>query len=315
MSTHLHLSENGDQVMRRAMNWSLGVSIALLVGKVSAWFLTGSAAILSDAAESVIHVIAVAFATYSLRLSMRPASDRFLFGYEKISFFSAGFEGALIAVAAVVIIVTAIEQWIGGLTIQKLGIGTAIVTAVSVINLGLGAYLIRTGRRHHNIILEANGKHVLTDSWTSFGVILGLVLVLVTGWKPFDPICAIIVALNLFWSGSKLVLRSIKGLLDYADPEIYALLQNRLETICKEQSVEFHELRIRSTGKRILAEVHLLFPASMTIGQAHTIATRIEESLEKDFRQPIEITSHLESLEDHATVHQRQNDSNPAGIS
>jgi len=301
--------------MRRAMNWSLGVSIALLVGKVFAWLLTGSAAILSDAAESVIHVIAVAFATYSLRLSMRPASDRFLFGYEKISFFSAGFEGALIAVAAVVIIATAIEQWIAGLTIQKLGIGTAVITAVSIINLGLGVYLIRTGKRHHNIILESNGKHVLTDSWTSFGVILGLALVLITGWKPFDPICAIIVALNLFWSGSKLVLRSIKGLLDYADPDIYAQLQSRLEMNCKEHQVEFHELRIRSTGKRILAEVHLLFPASMTIGQAHTIATRIEESLEKDFSQPIGITTHLESLEDHATVHHRQSGSDAARIS
>ncbi len=291
------------------MNISLGVSVALLAGKVAAWLLTGSAAILSDAAESIIHVIAVAFATYSLRLSMRPASDRFLFGYEKISFFSAGFEGALIAVAAIVIIATAIEQWVTGLEIQKLGVGTALVVIISVVNLGLGLYLVRTGKQEHNIILEANGKHVLTDSWTSFGVILGLVLVLVTGWKPFDPICAIIVALNLFWSGTKLVTRSVKGLLDYADPQIYAQLQERLESACREFSVQFHELRLRSTGKRILAEVHLLFPASMTIGEAHTIATRIEEYLEKGFSQPIEITTHLESLEDHETIHTGRNGS------
>lgn len=290
------------------MNWSLAIGLAMLAGKVVAWLLTGSAAILSDAAESIIHVIAVGFAAYSLRLSMRPASDRFLFGYEKISFFSAGFEGALIAVAAIIIIATAIEQWITGLEIQKLGTGTLLISAASVINLGLGLYLIRTGKKENNIILEANGKHVLTDSWTSSGVILGLVLVMLTGWKPFDPICAILVALNLFWFGTKLVLRSVKGLLDYADPVVYAKLHTSLENACREFSVEFHELRLRSTGKRILAEVHLLFPASMTIGEAHAIATRIEEYLEKGFNQPIEITTHLESLEDHALVHQRSPD-------
>lgn len=289
--------------MRRAMNWSLGIGFAMLAGKVAAWLLTGSAAILSDAAESVIHVIAVAFAAFSLRLSLRPASDRFLFGYEKISFFSAGFEGALIAVAAILIIVTAVEQWISGLEIRKLGIGTAIVVGASLINLALGWYLIHVGRREHNIILEANGKHVLTDSWTSFGVVAGLCLVLLTGWKPFDPICAIIVALNLFWSGGKLVWRSIRGLLDYADPKIYSRLNDKLEEICREYGVEFHEVRIRSTGKRILAAAHLLFPASMTIGEAHRIATLIEDRLEKEFGQPIELNTHLESLEDHTAVH------------
>lgn len=285
------------------MNWSLGIGFAMLVGKVGAWFLTGSAAILSDAAESVIHVIAVAFAAFSLRLSMRPASDKFLFGYEKISFFSAGFEGALIAVAAVLIVVTAIQQWISGLEIRQLGIGTAIVLGASLVNLALGWYLIHVGRREHNIILEANGKHVLTDSWTSFGVVAGLCLVLFTGWKPFDPICAIVVALNLFWSGGRLVWRSVKGLLDYADPKTYSRLNAKLEEICGEYEVEFHELRIRSTGKRILGAAHLLFPASMTIGEAHRIATRIEDRLEREFGQPIELNTHLESLEDHTAVH------------
>lgn len=292
-----------DRITNRAMNWSLGVSVAMLAGKTTAWLITGSAAILSDAAESIIHVIAVAFAAFSLRLARRPASDRFLFGYEKIGFFSAGFEGALIAVAAIAIIVTATKQWISGLEIQQLGLGTMVVLAASLVNLALGWYLVRVGRREHNIILEANGKHVLSDSWTSFGVVAGLCLVLLTGWKPFDPICAIVVAFNLFWSGGKLVWRSIRGLLDYADPKVYARLNAKLEEICRECGVEFHEIRFRSTGKRILGAVHLLFPSSMTIGEAHRIATSIEDRLSKEFDQPIELSTHLESLEDHAAVH------------
>lgn len=285
------------------MNLSFAIGLLMLVGKVIAWLLTGSAAILSDAAESVIHVIAVGFAAFSVRLASRPASESFRFGYERISFFSAGFEGALIAVAGLGIIVTAIQQWLAGLEIRHLGSGTIIIAAASVINLLLGWYLIRLGRQEHNIILEANGKHVLSDSWTSFGVIIGLGLVLLTGWKPFDPICAILVALHLLWSGLNLVSRSVKGLLDYADPETARTLQEKLTAICDEYGVQFHELRFRSTGQRLLVIAHLVFPASTAIGEAHRIATVIEDKLAKEFDSPLELITHLESLEDHATVH------------
>lgn len=288
------------------MNLSFGVGILMLFGKTAAWWFTGSAAILSDAVESVIHVIAVGFAAIAVRLAARPATERFLYGYERVSFLSAGFEGGMIAVAGVGIIGTAARQWMQGLEIRHLGPGTLAILAASIVNLLLGWYLIRVGRRENNLILEANGKHVLSDSWTSFGVIAGLGLVLLTGWKPFDPICAIVVALHLLWSGAQLVVRSVRGLLDYADPNVAARLNEKLDELCPSLGVQFHEVRFRSTGQRLIAVAHLLFPKSMTIGEAHRLATEIEDRVARDFDLPIELITHLESLEDHAAVHARR---------
>jgi cation diffusion facilitator family transporter len=188
-----------------AMRVSLIVDLAMLIGKVTVYLLTHSVAIFSDAAESVVHVIAVAFAWFSLRLSTRSASPQFLYGYERITFFSAGFEGAMIVVAAVAILYESIRIWITGLQLERLGTGTALVLLAGAVNAGLGYYLLRVGRRTNSLILQADGKHVLTDSWTSFGVVGGLGLVLLTHWKPFDPLVAIGVAGNILWSGGRLV--------------------------------------------------------------------------------------------------------------
>ena len=187
--------------LRFAMRLSLVVGVLMLVAKSYAYFITGSTAILSDAAESVVHVAAVAFAVFSLWLSLRPADPSHPYGHDKISFFSAGVEGMLIVLAAVYIIYEAVSKWIAGLQLENLGRGTMYVGAAALINLGLGLYLVRQGHRHRSLILVANGKHVLTDSWTSLGVIVGLLLVARTGWLPFDPILAILVAVNILWSG------------------------------------------------------------------------------------------------------------------
>ncbi|MBI3667473.1 MAG: cation transporter [Acidobacteria bacterium] len=258
---------------RRAMLLSLLVGVLMLVGKTTAYLLTGSAAILSDAAESVVHLVAVSFAAFSVRLSTRPANDRFLYGYERVSFFSAGFEGAMIILAAISIIVMAIQKWIAGLHLQNLGGGTLFTAAASVINLALGWYLVRTGRRTRSLILEANGKHVLTDSWTSFGVVGGLCLVLWTGWKPFDPLLAIAVALNILWSGGYLIWRSVGGLMDYSDPASGHALRESLDAVCSELGIQYHGLRFRNAGLRMRVEVHLLFPYQVTLGEAHRLAT------------------------------------------
>ena len=202
-----------------AMRLSLIVGLAMLIGKTTVYFLTHSAAIFSDAAESVVHVIAVAFASFSLRLSTKSASPQFLYGYERITFFSAGFEGAMIVVAAIAILYESIRKWIAGLQLEHLGAGALLVLMAGLLNAGLGYYLLRTGRRTNSLILEADGKHVLTDSWTSFGVVGGLGLVLLTHWKPFDPLVAIAVAVNILWSGGHLVWRSAVGLMDYSDPK------------------------------------------------------------------------------------------------
>ena len=296
-------SEQARRDTRFAMRLSLIFGVGMLLGKSAAYFLTGSAAILSDAAESVIHVVAVGFAAFSLRLSTRPADDRFHYGYERITFFSAGFEGAMIILAAVYIILAAVEKWRAGLQLQNLGWGTLFVLAASIINALLGWYLVRTGRRNHSLILEANGKHVLTDSWTSFGVVGGLGLVLLTGWKPFDPLCAIAVALNILWSGGHLVWRSVRGLMDYSDPEVGRRLREKLDLLCRELGVEYHGLRFRTTGSRLMVEVHLLFPYGTPVGDAHRKATELEERLPAALGLPAQVVTHLESAEDHQEVH------------
>ncbi len=291
---------------RLAMRLSLVIGVLMLVGKTTAYLITGSVAIMSDAAESVIHVIAVAFAAFALWLSGRPANQKFLYGYERIAFFSAGFEGAMIVLAAAAIIYAAVHKWLHGITLQHLGMGTLFVLAASLINAGLGFYLVRTGRRTHSLILEANGKHVLTDSWTSFGVVGGLGLVLLTGWKPFDPLLAIAVALNIVWSGGHLIWRSATGLLDYSDPEVGRRLRQNLDELSAELGLQYHGVRFRTTGRRVMVEVHLLFPHELSLGEAHRLATAVEERLSRAMEIPVEVVTHLESLEDHHEVHSEE---------
>jgi cation diffusion facilitator family transporter len=294
------------QAAQFAMRLSLIFGFAMLAGKSAAWFLTHSSAIFSDAAESVIHVIAVGFASFSLRLSAKPASHQFLYGYERIAFFSAGFEGAMIVVAAIAILFESIREWLAGLQLERLGSGVALILMAGILNAGLGYYLIRTGRRTNSLILEANGKHVVTDSLTSFGVVAGLGLVMMTHWKPFDPLVAIVVAVNILWSGGRLVWRSAVGLLDYSDPETGRRIRERLDAICSELDVQYHGVRFRTTGYRQIIEVHLLFPRLTSVSDAHALATTIEERLPAELGMPAEIITHLEALEDHAEVHRRQ---------
>jgi cation diffusion facilitator family transporter len=291
---------------RFAMRLSLMVGLVMLVGKVTAYFMTHSAAIFSDAAESVVHVVAVAFAAFSLRLSAKPAVPPFLYGYERITFFSAGFEGAMIIVAGVAILIEAIRRWMSGLQLENLGAGTLLVLFAGILNTVLGYHLLRIGRRTNSMILEADGKHVLTDSWTSFGVVGGLGLVLLTGWKPFDPLIAIAVAINIFWSGGHLVWRSAAGLLDYSDPDTGRRIRDKLDTICSELAIQYHGVRFRTTGYRQIVEVHLLFPQLTSVCEAHRLATILEERLPAELGMPAEVVTHLESLEDHAEVHHEE---------
>ena len=291
---------------RFAMRLSLIFGLVMLLGKSTAYFMTHSAAIFSDAAESVIHVIAVAFASFSLRLSTKSASPQFLYGYERITFFSAGFEGAMIIVAAFAIFYESIRRWIAGLQLEHLGTGVLLVLVAGILNAGLGYYLLRVGRRTHSLILEANGKHVLTDSWTSFGVVGGLGLVLLTHWRPFDPLIAIAVAANILWSGGHLVWNSAVGLLDYSDPQAGKKIRGQLDAICADLAIQYHGVRFRTTGYRLIIEVHLLFPRLTSVSEAHRLATILEERLPAELGIPAEVTTHLESLEDHEDVHREE---------
>lgn len=291
------------KALQFAMTLSLVVGFVMLCLKTGAYALTGSSAILSDAAESIVHVVAVCFAFFSLRLTYKPADAGHLYGHAKVSFFSAGFEGAMIIIAAVYIICTAIVKWLQGLELERLGLGTTLTAAATVINGVLGAYLVWTGRKRKSLILEANGKHVLTDCYTSFGVIVGLVLVLLTGWLPWDPIFAILVAGNILFSGFGLVRTSVLGLMDVADPKIHRQLTEILSRETEKHQISFHDLRHRSLGNAQGVEVHLLFPGGTPLREAHRIATAIEDVVEVALEPKAQVTTHLEAMEDHQEAH------------
>jgi cation diffusion facilitator family transporter len=288
---------------RFAMRLSLAVGILMLGIKVFAYVITGSAAILSDAAESVVHVVAVSFAAYSLALSRKPADRNHHYGHDRITFFSAGFEGAMIVLAAIYIIFVAVQKWVSGLELERLGSGVLLVALAALVNGALGGYLVWVGKKHHTLILVANGMHVLTDCWTSLGVLVGLGLVMLTGWLHFDPLVAILVAANILWSGGKLVRRSVSGLMDEAEPETEARLRNLLDEMTAQRGIQYHGLRLRSSGRTVWVELHLLFPRGIQLDAAHETATRIEERIRREFEMRVEVITHLETLEDHQRVH------------
>lgn len=288
------------------MNLSLGTGVLMLLLKWGAFVVTGSSAVLSDAAESVVHIIAVAFAAYSLRLTDKPADEDHPYGHAKISFFSAGFEGAMIIIAALYIIYTAVMEWRAGLKLENLGWGTGLTALASAVNGALGGYLLWLGRKRKSLILEANGKHVLTDVWTSLGVVLALILTSLTGWLPWDPICAILLALNILWSGYGLMRQSLGGLMDTADPTVHERLTALLSEQTTPRGIQFHGLRHRNTGDRYWVEVHLLFPEGISLSEAHAMATEIEEAVESGIEPGAHVTTHLEPADGHDETHERR---------
>lgn len=286
-----------------AIKLSLAIGVLMLLAKWYAYLITDSAAILSDAAESVVHIIAVAFAAYSMWLVYQPADESHPYGHEKVSFFSAGIEGLLIILAAGFIIYESAKKLLYGVELQNLDVGTYFIFGASVVNLVLGGFLVWRGKKTNSLILIANGKHVLTDSWTSFGVVAGLILTIVTGWLPFDPIVAILVATNILWSGGKLVRQSVGGLMDEANPEIEKTIKECLEREIQKRNLHYHELRYRDAGNSVWIDFHLLFPKGTLLEAAHEQSTQIELELKKSFSQPINIITHLEPIDDHDEVH------------
>lgn len=286
-----------------AIRLSLVAGFLMLVGKSYAYLITGSYAILSDAAESVVHVFAVGFAAYSLWLSHQPADQSHPYGHEKIDFFSAGMEGMLIVIAAAVIIYEAISGWISGLELRNLSTGTLYIFAASVINLVLGLFLVSRGKRYSSLILIANGHHVLTDSWTSFGVVAGLLLALWTGWLPIDPLVAIAVAVNILWTGSKLIRQSVGGLMDEGNPELEQHIRSILDAEVRNHGLQYHELRYRRSGTSVWIELHLLLPRTMRLEEAHRHATEIEAVVISSLKNHVNVITHLEPVEIHDEAH------------
>jgi cation diffusion facilitator family transporter len=295
----------------RAMRLSLAIGFLMLVLKMGAYVLTGSAAILGDAAESVVHVAAVMFATFSLGLLHKPADSDHPYGHSKIAFFSAGIEGGLIVVAALFIIYESVRRWFLHLPPANLDEGLALTALTIAINAALGTYLIRTGKRGGSLILESNGKHVLTDVWTSLGAIIGLGLVALTGWHGWDPIFGILMAANIIWTGYGLMRQSVGGLMDSADPKLDAALDAALRHETEKHGLKFHALRHRDAGEMHYVEVHLLFADDIMLRDAHRTATEIEHAVQASVDRPVLITTHLECQGDHDELHQHGEASDP----
>ncbi len=293
------------------MRLSLAVGFLMVVLKVGAYVLTGSASILGDAAESVVHVAAVMFASFSLGLLQKPADDDHPYGHSKIAFFSAGIEGGLIILAALFIIYEAVDRWIKHLPPTNLDQGLILTTLTILINAALGWHLIRTGKKAGSLILESNGKHVLTDVWTSLGVIIGLSLVALTGWHGWDSVCGIAMAGNIIWTGYGLMRQSIGGLMDTADPTLDAALDAALRRETKKHGLRFHALRHRDAGEMHYVEVHLLFDDGIMLRDAHRIATEIEHAVQSSVEHAVLITTHLECQGDHDELHQHGEASDP----
>jgi cation diffusion facilitator family transporter len=276
---------------------SIAAAILTMVLKTVAWWVTGSVGLLSDAAESVVNLVAASFAYFALLYAARPVDRDHTYGHEKIVFFSSGLEGGLIFFAALVIAWSAVDRLLTGPAVQSLDLGLALSSVAALLNFGVARLLLRVGRRHHSLVLEADGQHLMTDVWTSAGVLIGLGLVRVTGQVWLDPVVALLVASNILWTGYGLVRRSFHGLMDRALPDAEVARLREVITSHLETGMAFHALRTRQAGSRRFADFHLLVPGAMSVRSAHQLADRIENALRGALDQ-LEVTIHLEPIEE-----------------
>lgn len=260
------------RVRTRAGLLSLVVSIVLLAAKYQAYRMTGSTAILSDALESIVNVVAAVFALGGIAFAAQPADRNHPYGHGKIEFFSAAFEGGLIAFAAVLIIYQVLQAFLYGVEIRALDAGLAIVVLAGLANLALGLYLLRVGSAYQSLTLVADGKHVLSDFWTSVGIVVGLLLVRATGLWWLDPVTAGVVALNLMWTGFRLVRHAAGGLLDEEDPGLLSRLLTALDARLGQGVIRVHHLRAIRAGRFHHVEAHLVVPEFWSVDQAHELS-------------------------------------------
>jgi cation diffusion facilitator family transporter len=254
---------------------SLCVSLLLLATKFEAYRRTGSSAVFSDALESIVNVVAALFGLWSIVFAGRPADRNHPYGHGKIEFLSAAFEGGLIAFAAIAIVVEAVRALMLGPELHALDVGLAFVFAAGVVNALLGVFLVRTGRRHASLALIADGHHVLSDSWTSAGIVLGLLLVRLTGVLWLDPLIAGCVALVLFRTGLRLVRRAAAGLLDEEDTELLARLVAVLGPRVGGGIIRLHHLRVMRAGRFHHADAHVVMPEFWSVERAHAVSDEL----------------------------------------
>ncbi len=276
---------------------SIAAAVVTIVLKATAWALTGSVGLLSDALESIVNLVAAIVALIALTVATQPADEEHAFGHGKAEYFSSGTEGMLIIVAALAIIVTAGVRLFAPRPLERVSIGLVMSFAASVVNLAVARVLLRVGRRERSIALEADGHHLMTDVWTSAGVVLGVLAVALTGWWWLDPLIAIAVGVWIVRNGVVLMRRSIRGLLDTAIPKeerekVIALLDGYAD-----RGVRWHALWTREAGKRRFVTVHVLVPGAWSVKEAHDLAEEIESRIRATLGVATVFT-HLEPVED-----------------
>lgn len=261
------------------LRWSIAVAVATIALKTLAWWLTDSVGLLSDAMESIVNLASAAFALLMVKIAQRPADADHQYGHHKAEYFSAGFEGLMIIVAAAGILWAALLRLANPQPLEQIGLGLALSVASSVLNGVLAWAMLQSARSHRSMALEGDGRHLLTDVWTSAGVVVGVGLVAVSGWLWLDPVVAIAVAVNILREGVHLMWKSTEGLMDRAlEPEVLAEIDRTLEQF-KHPTIRFDHVSTRRSGKRRFVDLHMHMPAHWTLGRAAAVRASVEQAL------------------------------------
>jgi cation diffusion facilitator family transporter len=271
--------DNARMQVSSYLKLSIAVAVATIALKTGAWWLTGSVSLLSDAMESLVNLAGAMFALTMVTLAAQPPDEDHPYGHHKAEYFSSGFEGVLIFVAALAIIWAAAQRFMAPQPIEQVGLGLTLSVVSSAMNGALAWAMLRKAREHRSMALEADARHLFTDVWTSVGVVAGIIAVVFTGWLWLDPLIAIAVALNILREGGSLVMRSADGLMDRAvEPEVRADIEKTLDEF-RHQAIRFDHVTTRRAGQRRFVDLHMHMPAAWTLGRAAAVRTSVEQAL------------------------------------
>ncbi len=274
---------------------SIAAALATISLKTLAWWITGSVGLLSDALEGTVNLAGAMMMLAMLTLATRPPDDEHAYGYTKAEYFASGFEGMLILLAAGSIVLAAADRLLAPRPLENVSTGLAVAVAASLVNYVVARKLFDAGRRYQSIALEADAQHLMTDVWTSAGVIVGVGAVVLTGWQRLDPLIALLVAANIIWMGVKLVRRSALGLLDRGLPAAERAAVNRVLDRYRGEGIDFHALRTRQAGARSFISMHVLVPAEWSVARGHDMLEKIEHDIRAALPGAIVLT-HLEPI-------------------
>jgi cation diffusion facilitator family transporter len=276
---------------------SIAAAVVSITLKFAAYLLTGSVGLLSDALESIVNLVAAIVALIALSIAAREPDDERPYGYQKAEYFSSGTEGALILVAAAAIIITAVDRLLHPTELEAVGVGLIVSLIASAVNLVVALRLSSAARQYQSITLEADARHLMTDVWTSVGVVVGIGLVALTGWLVLDPLVALAVGVNIVRSGVDLVRRSARGLLDTSIPAAERAAIERVLERFRDRGVQWHAVRTRQAGPRRFVTLHLLVPGAWTVQVGHDLLEEVEHAIIAELRS-VTVLTHLEPIED-----------------